>query len=65
MEEIREAIVDGRFDAYRSDFHRRFTPPDEHVRRDQKRKWLLAQGRRPDHARQAAHGRQPEDRQKA
>ena len=47
MEEMREAIVEGRFEAYRSEFHQRFTPPDERVRRDQKRMWLQAQGRRP------------------
>jgi queuine tRNA-ribosyltransferase len=47
MEEMREAIVEGRFEGYRSEFHQRFTPPDERVRRDQKRMWLRAQGRRP------------------
>ena len=47
MEEMREAIVEGRFELYRSEFHQRFTPPDERVRRDQKQKWLRAQGRRP------------------
>jgi queuine tRNA-ribosyltransferase len=46
MEEMREAIVEGRFEAYRTEFHHRFTPPDERVRRDQKRKWLRAQGKR-------------------
>ncbi len=46
MEEMRGAIVEGRFEAYRSEFHRRFAAPDERVRRDQKRKWLRAQGRR-------------------
>ena len=46
MDEMREAIVEGRFEGYRSEFHNRFTPPDEQVRRDQKRKWLRSHQRR-------------------
>ena len=45
MEEMREAIVDGTFEEYRQDFHARFTPPDQKVRREQRLKWLSAQGR--------------------
>ncbi|MCH7745916.1 MAG: tRNA-guanine transglycosylase, partial [Chloroflexi bacterium] len=45
MEEMRSAITEGRFDAYRDDFQSRFIPPDEKTRRVQKQKWLEAQGR--------------------
>ena len=45
MEEMREAIVAGTFESYRRDFHARFTPPDQRVRREQRQKWLSAQGR--------------------
>ena len=45
MEEMREAIVDGTFEEYRQAFHARFRPPDEAVRREQRQKWLSAQGR--------------------
>ena len=45
MEEMREAIVDGTFEEYRRDFHARFKPPDQRVRREQRQKWLSAQGR--------------------
>ena len=50
MEEIRFAIRDGAFEEYRAAFHARFVPPDERTRREQKRKWLEAQRRRPDRA---------------
>lgn len=40
MEEMRAAILAGDFARYRAEFHSRFTPPDERVRRAQKRKWL-------------------------
>ena len=43
MEEIRAAINDGSFEAYRTEFHQRFVPPDEETRRTQKLKWLKAQ----------------------
>lgn len=42
MEEMRAAILAGDFARYRTEFHSRFTPPDERVRRAQKRKWLQA-----------------------
>lgn len=45
MEEMRSAITEGRFEAYRRDFQSRFVPPDEKTRRVQKQKWLVAQGR--------------------
>ena len=45
MEEMRAAIATGEFADYRREFHSRFTPPDERVRRDQKQKWLASFGR--------------------
>ena len=45
MEEMRAAIMAGRFDAYRAAFKARFVPPDEGTRRTQKRKWLESQRR--------------------
>ncbi len=45
MEEMREAIFAGTFQEYREEFHRRFTPPDQTVRREQRLKWLGSQGR--------------------
>lgn len=42
MEEMRAAICAGEFAEYRREFHSRFTPPDERVRRDQKQKWLAS-----------------------
>jgi len=45
MEEMRQAILEGRFQEYRVDFHRKFTPPDERVRHIQRQLWLKSQGR--------------------
>ena len=45
MEEMRGAITEGRFEAYRSAFLERFTPPDEETRRTQKSKWVASQRR--------------------
>ena len=45
MEEMRAAITEHRFEAYRAAFLERFVPPDEGTRREQKRKWLEAQAR--------------------
>ena len=42
---MRVAIVEGRFESYRTRFHETFVPPDEKTRRSQKRKWLAARGR--------------------
>ena len=50
MEEISGAIRIGAFEEYRTAFHARFVPPDERTRREQKRRWLEAQRRRPDRA---------------
>ena len=40
MSDMRQAIVDGNFDAFRASFHDTFVPPDEATRRGQKQKWL-------------------------
>ena len=40
MSEMRQAMVDGEFEAFRASFHHRFVPPDEATRRGQKQKWL-------------------------
>ena len=45
MEEMRGAIVEGRFESFRRSFADRFIPPDEGTRRDQKRRWLSAMER--------------------
>ena len=45
MEEMRRSILQGTFESYRSEFHRRFVPPDEETRRTQKRKWLASRER--------------------
>ena len=44
MEQMRSAIVDRRFEAFRAEFHERFVPSDGETRRTQKQKWLAAQG---------------------
>ena len=46
MEEMRDAVVSGVFRAYRDDFIARWTPVDEAVRREQKKKWLDSRSRR-------------------
>ena len=56
MEEMRSAIAEGRFDAYKEDFQSRFVPPDEKTRRVQKLKWLEAQGR-PQTSQEGAQGK--------
>ena len=45
MEEMREAIIAGKFQKYREEFHLRFTPPNQKARHEQKLKWLASQGR--------------------
>ena len=45
MEQMRDAIIEGTFQEYRHQFHERFEPPDQHVRTEQRQKWLRAQGR--------------------
>ncbi len=42
MEEMRQAIAQGRFDRYRQGFWNRYRPTDEKVRQQQKQKWLAA-----------------------
>jgi len=46
MEEMRTAILEGRFDAFRRAFLERYRPADERVRLEQKARWLEAR-RRP------------------
>jgi queuine tRNA-ribosyltransferase len=46
MAEMRAAIRESRFEAYRAAFMGRFVPPDESTRRDQRREWRKARGRR-------------------
>jgi len=45
MEEMRAAIQQGGFEAYRAAFNATFVPPDEDTRREQKRRWLAARKR--------------------
>ena len=45
MEEMRDAVLQGKFAGYRRDFAERFTPPDEATRRSQKKKYLEALAR--------------------
>lgn len=42
MDEMRAAILSGRFNEYRGDFHKRFVPTNEKVRSEQQRKWRQA-----------------------
>ncbi len=46
MEDMRAAIADGRFEAFRSQFLGRFVPPDERTRVEQKAKWEASHRRR-------------------
>jgi len=45
MEQARIAILEGRFGQYREEFRRRYTPPDEGVRAEQRRRWRAAHER--------------------
>ena len=45
MEELRTAVIEGRLNSYRTEFRKRFTPPDHATRLEQKRKWLESQRR--------------------
>ena len=49
MEQMREAVVEDRFESFRRAFADRFTPPDERTRRDQKQKWLKSMARTRTH----------------
>ena len=44
MADLREAIVEGRFDRFRRQFLDTYRPTDEVVRQEQKEKWLKARG---------------------
>ncbi len=44
VREIRQAILDGNFQAFRRDFLARYRPTDEAARVDQKRRWLRGRG---------------------
>ena len=44
MADLREAIVEGRFDRFRQQFLDTYRPTDEVVRQEQKEKWLKARG---------------------
>ncbi len=44
MAELRQAIVAGRFDQFRREFHDAYRPTDEAVRQAQKERWLKARG---------------------
>ena len=46
MEEMQTAIIKGEFETYRTEFSERFSPPQEEVQKEQKRKWIEAQNRR-------------------
>ena len=46
MAEMREAILDGRFESYRRGFHNRFVPTDQTARAEQRLKWLEARDAR-------------------
>ena len=39
MEQIRDSIQTGTFQTFRKEFHERFIPPNEEIRREQKLKW--------------------------
>ena len=45
MEEARQAIVEQRFPGFHDDFRRRYTPPSEEVRTEQRRRWRAAHRR--------------------
>ena len=44
MENIRQAILDNRFEAFRREFHATYRPTDEATRQRQKERWLAARG---------------------
>jgi len=45
MDQARLAILEGRFSQYHDDFRRRYKPPDESVRAEQRRRWRAAHER--------------------
>ena len=42
MAEVRQAIVEGRFEQFRREFNNSYRPTDEAARQDQKKKWISA-----------------------
>ena len=44
MDGIRQAIMEGRFESFRRDFHTAYRPTDEATRQRQKERWLAARG---------------------
>ena len=44
MEEMRQAIVEGRFEAFRHEFAQSYQPTNEAARQEQKSRWLRARG---------------------
>jgi len=45
LEEARRAVVEGRFPSFQATFRLRYTPPDEAVRAEQRRRWQAARAR--------------------
>ncbi|MBM3944038.1 MAG: tRNA guanosine(34) transglycosylase Tgt [SAR202 cluster bacterium] len=48
MEQMRQAVIENRFDAFREGFMRRFVPPNEEARHEQRGRWLAARARREE-----------------
>jgi queuine/archaeosine tRNA-ribosyltransferase len=44
MEDIRQAVAEGEFEAFRREFLAAFTPTDEGARRSNKEAWMRARG---------------------
>ena len=44
MENMREAILEDRFEGFRTDFMSTYKPTDEATRQEQKERWLKARG---------------------
>ena len=44
MEDMRDSIVEGRFNAFRADFLAAYHPTDESRRQSQKHRWIAERG---------------------
>lgn len=44
MSRMREAVIEGRFDSYRREFHEVYRPTNEAARQEQKERWIKARG---------------------
>ena len=44
MDEMRQAIIEGRFDRYQEEFNQAYKPTNEAARQEQKTRWLKARG---------------------